>query len=91
MPRIELVTQEPKMRLLKVKFLLAAAVVAFLALPVSINRSQAGDGAPLAGKTAAPTAAGANSLFANADRELLMQIKKAWRKSECARFCSFTS
>jgi hypothetical protein len=82
MPRIELVTQEPKMRLLKVKFLLAAAVVAFLALPVSINRSQAGDGAPPPGKTAAPAAADANSLSAGAERELRKRIQKAWRERE---------
>jgi hypothetical protein len=67
----------------KVKFILAvAAVVAFVAPTESGNRSQAGDGAPPVGKTVAPTAADANSLPAGAERELLKQIQRAWRKRE---------
>jgi len=63
-----------------VKFLLAAAAVAFLALSDSSNRSRAGDGAPPVGKTAAPTAADANSL--SPDAELLKKIRRAWRERE---------
>src|ERR1700722_2247029 len=71
------------MRLLKVKFLLAVATVAFLVLSESSNRSRAGDGAPPPGKTAAQTAAAdATSLPAGAERELLKRIQKAWRKRD---------
>ncbi len=69
----------------KVKFILAVmAVVAFVVPTESSNRSQAGDGAPAAGKTVAPTAADANALSVSAERELWEQIQKAWRKREDA-------